>query len=142
MSPKMNVYKTLILQILNTTAPKENSVIVYDIDDTLIESSSNLPISPIVDTYKHALSKGFKLAIITARPGTIENIKWTQEQLNIFGITDYTYLYFRPPDKSDQVEFKLKSRKNLVERGYNVEMSIGDMWWDVGLYGGKGVHLA
>lgn len=117
-----------------------NSVIVYDIDDTLIANNGE-PIIPIINTYNYAKSIGLIPVIITARPGSTENIQKTKEQLHSFGITDYKYMYFRPHDKQDLSTFKMLSRKNLHDRGYQVIVSIGDMPWDIGQYGGIGFRV-
>ena len=42
-----------------------------------------------------------------------------------------------PQDKI-QTKFKLLARKNLHDSGKKVEISIGDMKWDIGEYGGIG----
>lgn len=129
-----------IIQTINMINPTHNSVIVYDIDDTLI-SYSGKPIIPVIHTYNYAKNKGFIPVIITARAGTEENIDKTKKQLTSHGITDYRYIYFRPENNEDQIVYKLESRKNLHDRGYEVKISIGDMPWDVGAYGGIGFQL-
>ena len=54
-------------------------------------------------------------------------------------------MYFLPPESSsraqDQADYKLTARKNLHEMGYTVVMSVGDMPWDIGAYGGVGIKL-
>ena len=137
----MEDYRTAILSLLQNIPPTEKSVIIYDIDDTLISSSTNLPITPITDTYHYALQRGFKVVLITARAGFLENILRTQEQLNSLSLTNYHFIYFRPPDKQDVEDFKLKAREHVFQQGFIAEMSIGDMPWDIGQYGGIGIHL-
>lgn len=129
-----------IKNIIARTQSSPNSVIVYDIDNTLIHDSG-YPITPIIDTYFFALSRGFKPIIMTARPGTEENIKRTKEQLHSFGIYGYTCMYFLPPDRFDPARYKLRARENIHERGYKVIMSIGDMPWDYGEFGGIGIQV-
>jgi hypothetical protein len=130
----LDIVKKNILEAFNKI-PKD-SVIVYDIDDTLYDVENDKVIQPIVDTYKEALLKGFPIAIITARVGTDENIHYTQLQLTRLGIKDYFTMYFRPEGKTDLYLFKMKARQNLHDRGYKVGISIGDKPWDVGMYGG------
>jgi phosphoglycolate phosphatase-like HAD superfamily hydrolase len=117
---------------------------VYDIDGTLIDFSGN-GIIPIIKSYQYAKAIGFIPVIITARPGTYENIIHTRNQLSAYFIDDYKYMYFLPPESSsraqDQAEYKLTARKNLHEMGYTVVMSVGDMPWDIGAYGGVGIKL-
>jgi len=113
------------------------SVIVYDIDGTLIDNYNN-PIAPIVSTYQYAKAKGFKTVIITARPDMDHNIHLTRDNLRSHGITGYSKMYFLPTRKRDQAKFKLLARKSLHDDGNTVVMSIGDMLWDVGAFGGRG----
>ena len=61
--------------------------------------------------------------------------------LNLMNETGYKYMYFIPRDKQDPITFKYIARRNLHERGYNVAMSIGDMPWDIGYYGGIGFQV-
>lgn len=127
-----------IKDIMDSINIKPNSIIVYDIDDTLIDRNGNL-IIPIVNTFYYASLKGFKIALITARPGQEENIYLSMRQLKSLGLSNYVTIYFRMPEKTDLWRYKTMARKNLFERGYQVEMSIGDMPWDMGDYGGIGV---
>lgn len=131
-----------IISILNNTIFPSNSVIVYDIDDTLI-SYSGMPIEPIINTYRVALDRGLIPVIITSRGGRPDVIKYTIEQLHNAGIYGYKYLYLRPiPDyEFDPWRFKRLCRKDLHDHGYYVAMSIGDQPWDVGQYGGMGIVL-
>jgi predicted secreted acid phosphatase len=115
----------------------DKNIIVFDIDETLI-NSKGLPIQPIVDTYLFAKEKGLKTAIITARPGSEKNIIETHKQLKTIGIDKYDNMYFLPENKQDPAFFKLSARKDLHKRGYTVVMTIGDMNWDIGAFGGMG----
>lgn len=127
-----------IKDIIDSLSIKPNSMIVYDIDDTLIDREGQL-IIPIVNTFHYALSKGLTIALITARPAFEENIRWTMDQLNSLNLSDYLTIYFRPIEKNDIWRYKTMARKNLIDRGYNIEMSIGDMPWDMGPFGGIGI---
>jgi hypothetical protein len=49
-------------------------------------------------------------------------------------------MYFINPDMTNPHLFKLNSRKHIHENGYQVEMSLGDSPWDIGLYGGIGIR--
>lgn len=126
-----------ILYTLNSINKKShiNPVIVYDIDDTLIDSQGR-PIEPIIRTYWHAKNLGFKTVIITARED--RHIEPTKQQLHSHGIVNYSGLYFRPSLVTDLATYKLSARKNIHERGSTVVMSIGDMPFDIGKYGGIG----
>lgn len=126
-----------ILRTIASLSIKPNSVIVYDIDSTLIDNYGN-PIHPIIHTYRYALQKGLKPIIITARPGSDEGIRYTLQQLKSFGIDRFLAVYFMPEEKRDQALYKKLSRKDIHDKGYRVEMSLGDMPWDIGEYGGIG----
>jgi hydroxymethylpyrimidine pyrophosphatase-like HAD family hydrolase len=136
----MSDVKNNIINIINRIQIDKNSVIVYDIDDTLLRYNGE-PIKPIVDTYFYARKKGLIPVIITARIGTIENIKKTTQDLAKIGIKDYKYIYFLPPYKNDVPKFKLLARRQLHEKGYRVVISIGDNYWDIGHYGGIGFKV-
>ena len=129
-----------IITTLNTVKIPQNGVVVYDVDHTLLDSQER-PINPIIQTYLHANNLGLYTVIITARIGTQENIQRTINILNHYGIGNQLCMYFRPPDRYDLNRFKTMARKNLHDRGYNVVMSIGDMPWDIGEYGGIGFRL-
>lgn len=138
-----NAAKKIIDRLNNISVP-DNGVVVFDIDNTLVDNSGN-PIIPIIRTYHHAHTKGLKTVIVTARVGTPENIEQTRQQLFKYGLDDNVCMYFRPQnnigDASGQAYFKLKSREDIHRQGYTVVMSIGDMPWDIGEYGGDGHHI-
>lgn len=115
-----------------------SKMIVYDIDDTLI-SSSKRPKNDIIRTYYHARLRGFPLAIITARQGSENAVKFTINELDSYGIDGYKYIYFRPPELDDQFHYKKKAREDLHNKGYEVAMTIGDQPQDIGEYGGIGI---
>ena len=77
-------------------------------------------------TYKMR-ALGYKIVIITARPGFEIAVKWTQKQLADLGIV-YDYLGFT----SAQTKTLMKRRL-----GYNFVLSVGDMptdWTDSRYY--------
>jgi hypothetical protein len=129
-----------IIQEIDGMFDNSRQSIVYDIDGTLIADNGEL-IVPIYETYVYALEKGIAPVIITAREGSDKNIMLTKQQLSSLGITDYVLMYFRQPGMrslEEIVRSKLEARKNVLDRGYNTIISIGDNWWDIGEYGGKG----
>jgi predicted secreted acid phosphatase len=119
----------------------ENPAIIFDIDDTLIDSSNGKSIDPIVMIYNYAKMIGIIPIIITSRPGYSRVIEWTKNQLLNNGITGYNSLYLIPVNKIDSWKFKLYARKNVYQRGYNIVMSLGDQDWDIGEYGGIGIKI-
>lgn len=95
--------------------------VMFDIDDTLIESSTGKVIRDIYDLYKNAQKKGYRMIIITARPGFYKNVLWTRDQLRNIDIS-YDELVFTPP-----------LGKSLYKRAsnYNYVLSVGDMDTDL-----------
>jgi len=45
----------------------------------------------------------------------------------------------RPEYMNDIKEYKKQARKQIIDYGYTPLMSIGDMYWDIGEYGGIGI---
>ncbi len=95
--------------------------VMFDIDDTLIASDTGKIIPDVYDLYKSVQKKGYKMVIITARPGFYKNVLWTHQQLRDIGIT-YDELVFTPPFS-----------KSLYKRDskYTYILSVGDMDTDL-----------
>ena len=131
---------SVIIHTLYTSIPYNNSIAIYDIDETLI-NTDNSPIQPIINTFNHAKALGIQPVLITARVGTDLNVHKTQLQLSHHNITGYHSLYFRPSIHSDPYQYKLDARKDLYDKGYTAILSVGDAPWDIGEYGGIGFRL-
>ena len=126
-----------IISFIKNSKIYNNTAIIYDIDDTVIDKYGN-PIWPILSTYKYALSKGLKVFIITARVDTFPNNENTIRQLKSVGMGEFEMIFLRPYYMADIAKYKLIARKIINDMGFNVIASIGDMPWDMGAYGGKG----
>ena len=100
---------------------KANDAVMFDIDDTLIASDTGKIIEDVYDLYKSVQKKGYKMIIITARPGFYENVIWTRNQLRDIDIT-YDELIFTPPHGKSI--YKRESK-------YNYILSVGDMDTDL-----------
>jgi predicted secreted acid phosphatase len=121
---------------------KKTDIVFFDIDDTLLRpyAIEPTPVQPVLNFYKYLTSHGYNVAIITARADYEENLKYTLNDLKNIGIeNDYKYLILRPQYIEDIKEFKKMARKGILDKGYTPLMSIGDMYWDVGEYGGIGI---
>jgi predicted secreted acid phosphatase len=127
--------------ILTQLPVNNKNVIIFDIDDTLLFPQTGLPIEPVVSFYDTIKQLGIIPVIITARIATSENIEHTQNELKKINITGYQNIFFRPITKFDIPFYKLMSRKAVIDNGYNIIMSVGDMYWDVGEYGGYPILL-
>ena len=84
---------------------------MFDIDDTLIEAKTGLPILNIINLLNYHQQKGLSIILITARPHYTSNVEWTMRQLEELDIY-YDELWFSPaPEKgrlkreNDKYEF-------------------------------------
>lgn len=103
-----------------------NDAAMFDIDDTLIFINGH-PNVPIIKVLHNMKELGYKIIIITARPGLQPVINYTIKQLTDYGIT-YNYLGFT------SAQTKTIMKKKL---GYNFVLSVGDMptdWTDSKYY--------
>jgi predicted HAD superfamily phosphohydrolase YqeG len=94
---------------------------MFDIDDTLIDSRTGEIIPDVYRIYKDVQNKGYKMIIITARPGHPDNVAWTRNQLKDSNIT-YNELIFTPP--LNKATYKRESRYKFI-------LSVGDMDTDL-----------
>lgn len=124
--------------ILNTITLPDNPTVVFDIDDTLININGEC-IDQIINFYNYVKSLGIIVIIITNRSGDTQTINFTIKQLNQSGITGHKSIYFRSINSINPYKYKKLARKNILDRGMNIIMSIGDMPWDIGEYGGIGI---
>ena len=100
---------------------EENDAVMFDIDDTLISSRNKKVIEPVYNIYKALKQRGYKIVIITARPGFQENIEWTERQLAEINV-EYDVLVFTPPENKG----KFKRNSNYI-----YILSVGDMDTDL-----------
>ena len=129
-----------LIEFFEKIPKKTNDIVFFDIDDTLLDPYTNVPIVPVLEFYKYLVTHGYNTAIITARVQTEINYKYTVNDLESIGIkNDYKFLVLKPPGVHDVKEYKKTARKKIVEHGFNPLMSIGDMRWDTGEYGGIGI---
>ena len=97
-----------------------NDAAMFDIDDTLIwiNGKPNIPIIKLLHKMK---ALGYKIVIITARPGFDFAVKMTQKQLANYGII-YDYLGFTSAETKHLMKQRLP---------YNFILSVGDMPTDL-----------
>jgi len=103
-----------------------NDAVMFDIDDTLIWTDGT-PNVPIISLLHRMKALGYRIVIITARPGVEIGVKMTINQLKNHGIV-YDYLGFT------SAKTKSLMKKRL---GYNFILSVGDMptdWTDSKYY--------
>ena len=137
---EMNKVICTAINIVTNSEITVNPGVIFDIDNTLIDNNGNV-IEQTLLFYKYLKMKNINVFFITSRPGIEEGIKYTIEQLESLGIRkgDYESLYFIKPNKIDVFKFKLDARHSIVNRGFNIILSIGDNLCDIGEYGGEGL---
>tara|TARA_B100001093_G_scaffold222393_1_gene213198 strand:+ start:78 stop:467 length:390 start_codon:yes stop_codon:yes gene_type:complete len=124
------------MDILKQIPFNPKQAIIFDIDDTLIDSRTHTIIKPVYQLYKYCQNKGYNIYIITARPRIPYGVQLTLNQLYSLGITGFKNIAFRPPLEIDVPGYKLKARKAITD---DVIMSVGDKKWDIGEAGGYGI---
>ena len=94
--------------------------VMFDIDDTLIFTNGKAN-TPIIELLHEAKSMGYKIVIITARPGLGPVINWTIKQLGEYGIG------------FDYLGFTSAATKTLMKQQlpYNFVLSVGDLPTDL-----------
>ena len=94
--------------------------VMFDIDDTLIDSETGRPLTSIVGILKFCKELSYKVVIMTARSRLSK--EYTQQQLQLLDIP-YDILMFIPA-----------KNKNLIKRklGLRFVLSVGDMETDCG----------
>jgi FMN phosphatase YigB (HAD superfamily) len=110
-----------IAEILSEREVLSNDAVMFDIDDTLIDSRTGEPIKDVVNALNYCKDLNYKIIIITARPNTMESIIFTRLQLKNLNIY-YDGLYFMPSHAKG--DFKRYST-------YKYFMSFGDMDTDL-----------
>ncbi len=124
------------MDILKQIPFNPRQAVIFDIDDTLIDSRTHTIIKPVYQLYKYCQNKGYNIYIITARPRIPYGVQLTLNQLYSLGITGFKNIAFRPPLEIDVPAYKLKARKAIAD---DVIMSVGDKKWDIGEAGGYGI---
>lgn len=116
---------------------KKKSVVVFDIDDTLIESENGKLIKDTRDLYVFCKKLSIPCFFITARLKEREVIQETLQQLSSYGIhTDESFLKLSPASWRDTFpkisQWKKNTRKKISEElGCKITFSIGDQWGDI-----------
>jgi hydroxymethylpyrimidine pyrophosphatase-like HAD family hydrolase len=116
----MDNLKTWGVRYISHREVKENDAVMFDIDDTLIFTDGR-PNTPIIELLHEALRMGYKIVIITARPGLTPVINWTIHQLGEYGIR-FHYIGFT------SAKTKTVMKKQLP---YKFILSVGDLPTDL-----------
>ena len=124
------------MDVLEKIPFSPNQAIIFDIDDTLIDSRTHRIIPKVFELYQYCKHRGYNIYIITARPRIPYGIQLTFYQLHTLGINGFKNIAFRPPLELDIPGYKLRARKAIQD---TVIMSVGDKKWDIGEGGGYGI---
>jgi predicted HAD superfamily phosphohydrolase YqeG len=116
----MNNLKAIGIHYISSRLIQPNDAVMFDIDDTLIFTDGR-PNLPMIELLYSAHLKGYKIVIITARPGTTSAIDFTMNQLKEYNII-YDYLGFTSPETKGDMKEKLP---------YNFVLSVGDLPTDL-----------
>lgn len=116
----MDTLKERGVQYISGRVIRTNDAVMFDIDDTLIFTDGT-PITHMIELLHIARHLGYKIVIITARPGLKPVIDWTINQLGKYNIP------------SDYLGFTSASTKTLMKKRlpYNFILSVGDLDTDL-----------
>jgi len=137
----------------NSIEVKENSVVIFDVDETVLDnyelaklmgfgyvykmnkewnSEMKAPaIAGVKDFYDFLLKKGFKIIFLTGR--NFPEYEATYNNLKKAGYTVFDTLITQIGDekKMKALEFKDSKRAWLVNQGYEIAGTVGDQWSDL-----------
>ena len=145
-------------------AIKENSVVLFDVDETALNNyelaesmgfgyvyqmnkqwnaeMKSPAFTQVKELYDFLINKGARIIFLTGR--NIPEYEVTYENLIKEGYTKFDTLITQREHESDlsAQEFKSFKRKELVEKGYEIIGTVGDQWSDLkGEYHGIQVKI-
>ena len=131
--------KPHVLRILNSGSSSDHFV-VLDIDDTLLVSMPGAvgTVSAGMWVLRAAVDRNLDVFIVTARPDTPINTRFTRRELEAIGIfARDDHLYMRPPHINTPYGisvYKSSSRDDIEERtGKKCLLTVGDQWSDISI---------
>ena len=123
------------IRYITALHPPPKAAVVFDVDGTLLDNDQKL-ITGTAVLYWKAQSLGIKPFIVTARPYSERNMRYTIDTLKRHGITGFAGIYMYLDMSYNVFDFKEKCRQSIHNLGYNVILSVGDSACDIGRYGG------
>lgn len=111
------------IKILNRVTRLDHLCVVFDIDDTLIDSMDNTSIDPMIYLYHRLEGMRIPIFIITAR--NEEYAEYTRKQLLTHGIDNYESLYM-VGNHDGKGQRKAQIRAYIESMGYDILLNIGD----------------
>lgn len=122
-------------QRIANTKPGEKQAIVFDIDNTTLETDFGFSYpqpanKPVLDVAKYAQERGVSLFFVTARPGIISGV--TDYNLKYVGYK-VSGLYVRGLFDlfKDVAAYKTAQRVNIESKGYTIIGNIGNSATDL-----------
>lgn len=128
--------------------------LVLDIDETSLSNYTNLaatnftnttgqlavgvvaandpPITPTLDLYNFAKSKGTAVFFITGRPATIPFVRTqTEANLRSAGYQNWDGLILNPSPGGSAIPYKSGERAEIEQQGYDIVVNVGDQESDL-----------
>ncbi|MEV6594737.1 HAD family acid phosphatase [Streptomyces acidicola] len=124
-----------VQQRIANTAPGEKQAIVFDIDNTTLETDFGFSFPqpanrPVLEVAEYAKERGVSLFFVTARPGIIASV--TEYNLKHVGY-EVSGLYARGLGDlfRDVAEYKTAQRADVESQGYTIIANIGNSATDL-----------
>lgn len=122
-------------QRIANTKPGEKQAIVFDIDNTTLETDFGFSYpqpanGPVLEVAKYAQEHGVSLFFVTARPGIIAsvtdyNLKHVGYQVSGLHVRSFGDLF------KDVAEYKTAQRVDIEKKGYTIIANIGNSATDL-----------
>ena len=147
-------------QITNNQTQKKLAV-VLDIDETSISHFKRIrdtnfaatpkflhdiftydhtPIKPVLKFYKFAIKNHITIFFITGRNRQYSEV--TNKNLHLAGYNQFKQLFLTPHKYKSIATFKIATRKQITEQGYDIVLNIGDQYSDLkGGFAKKAIKL-
>jgi predicted secreted acid phosphatase len=126
------VWALAFLGAMRRLVPKP--AIVLDVDGTVLKNYDNDVAKCIVgfrSFVEACTGAGITVFIVTARPDTPTNRKWTERQLEACGLWRHVNHMYMRQEHEDTGPFKYESREHIRREGYTVLLSVGDQFLDL-----------
>lgn len=126
------VWALAYLGAMRRLVPKP--AIVLDVDGTVLKNYDNDVAKCVVgfrSFVEACVGAGIAVFIVTARPDSPSNRRWTERQLEACGLWRHiTHMYMRE-EHEDNGPFKYESREHIRHAGYTIMLSVGDQFLDL-----------
>ncbi|MFE9020654.1 HAD family acid phosphatase [Streptomyces sp. NPDC007808] len=122
-------------QRIANTAPGEKQAIVFDIDNTTLETDFGFSYpqpanQPVLEVAKYAQERGVSLFFVTARPGIIysftdHNLKYSGYKVSGLYVRGFLDLF------KNVADYKTAQRVDIEKKGYTIIANIGNSATDL-----------